>query len=97
MACKDSFKRNMAGRLVGVSKDSQGNPAMRDVEHLHRAGAAGGDGVDVRRLPRPGRPDPHRPPHPPPGLDPGRGAAHGRRAGRWRLLRHPAWHRRARR
>ena len=29
MACKDGFKRNMAGRLVGVSKDSQGNPAMR--------------------------------------------------------------------
>ncbi len=29
MACKDAFKRNMAGRLVGVSKDAQGNPAMR--------------------------------------------------------------------
>ena len=29
MACKDAYKRNMAGRLVGVSKDAQGNPAMR--------------------------------------------------------------------
>ncbi|SAI69811.1 glycine dehydrogenase [Bordetella ansorpii] len=29
MACKDAFKRNMAGRLVGVSKDAQGNPALR--------------------------------------------------------------------
>ncbi|AUL51818.1 glycine dehydrogenase (aminomethyl-transferring) [Bordetella holmesii] len=29
MACRDAFKRNMAGRLVGVSKDAQGNPALR--------------------------------------------------------------------
>ena len=29
MACKDAYKRNMAGRLVGVSKDAQGSPAMR--------------------------------------------------------------------
>ncbi len=29
MACKDAFKRNMPGRLVGVSKDSQGGPALR--------------------------------------------------------------------
>ncbi len=29
MACKDAFKRNMPGRLVGVSKDSHGNPALR--------------------------------------------------------------------
>lgn len=29
MACKDSFKRSMPGRLVGVSKDSQGAPALR--------------------------------------------------------------------
>jgi glycine dehydrogenase len=29
MACKDAHKRNMPGRLVGVSKDAQGNPALR--------------------------------------------------------------------
>jgi glycine dehydrogenase len=29
MACKDTYKRNLPGRLVGVSKDAQGNPALR--------------------------------------------------------------------
>jgi len=29
LACKDEFKRSMPGRLVGVSKDAQGHPAMR--------------------------------------------------------------------
>ena len=29
MACKDAYKRNMPGRLVGVSKDAQGKPALR--------------------------------------------------------------------
>ena len=29
MSCRDEFKRNMPGRLVGVSKDVHGNPALR--------------------------------------------------------------------
>ncbi|MEI2416932.1 aminomethyl-transferring glycine dehydrogenase [Orrella sp. JC864] len=29
MACRDALKRNMPGRLVGVSKDAQGKPALR--------------------------------------------------------------------
>ncbi|MBE8359539.1 glycine dehydrogenase (aminomethyl-transferring), partial [Leptospira interrogans serovar Pomona] len=28
-ATKDEFKRSMPGRLIGVSKDSQGNPGLR--------------------------------------------------------------------
>ena len=62
MACKDAYKRAMPGRIVGVSIDSHGHRAYRlsladpraayparkgHVERLHRAGAAGGHGLDV--------------------------------------------------
>ena len=58
LATRDAYKRHMPGRLVGVSLDAAGaagdapraadaraaHPAREgDVEHLHRAGAAGGD------------------------------------------------------
>ena len=29
MSCKDAYKRHMPGRLVGVSRDAMGNPALR--------------------------------------------------------------------
>ena len=58
MACKDAYKRNMAGRLVGVSgrAGQPGHapgaanaraahpPRKGHFQHLHRAGAAGRDG-----------------------------------------------------
>ncbi len=29
MACKEAYKRNIPGRIIGVTKDAQGNPAVR--------------------------------------------------------------------
>jgi glycine dehydrogenase len=67
LACRDEFKRSLPGRLVGVSIDAHGAaglpagaadaraahpPREGHQQHLHRAGAAGGDGQHVRRLPR---------------------------------------------
>ena len=46
-------------------------PREGDLEHLHRAGAAGRDGLDVRRLPRPRGPRADRAARPPPDGDPG--------------------------
>ena len=75
MAVRDALKRSLPGRLVGVSIDSRGAarlpagaanpraahpPREGDLQHLHRAGAAGGDRVDVRGLSRPRRADAHR-------------------------------------
>ena len=54
-------------------------PREGDLQHLHRPGAAGRDGLDVRRVPRAGRAGRHRPPHP------GRHLVGRRPAGRRRL------------
>ena len=88
LATRDEFKRSMPGRLVGVTVDvarqsrvparaadpRAAHPAREgDVQHLHRAGAAGGDRRHVRGLARARGPGCDRPPRPPDG----RGAAAG--------------------
>ena len=70
MAVRAGLERQLPGRLVGVSRDADGAagvpagaadpraahpPGEGDQQHLHRAGAARGDGRRVRGLPRAGR------------------------------------------
>ena len=66
--CAPGLERHLPGRLVGVSRRRRGPPGVParaadpraahpprqgDLQHLHRAGAAGRRRLDVRRLPRP--------------------------------------------
>ena len=49
-------RRRPAGLPAGAADPRAAHPPREgDLQHLHRPGAAGGDGLDVRRLPRPDR------------------------------------------
>ena len=96
--CAPASSGTLPGRLVGVSVDADGAPGVParpadpraahppgegDLQHLHRAGAAGRGGLDVRRLPRPGRAAARSPRRTPPvRRRAGRRPARGRRRGR---------------
>ena len=96
MSVREGLERTLPGRLVGAlgRRRRQPRAAARaadpraahppregDLQHLHGAGAAGRDGVDVRRLPRPRWPRADRAAHPPADRDP-RSRAARRRARR---------------
>ena len=56
-------QRRRAGVPLGAADPRAAHPPRQgDQQHLHRTGAAGGDGRDVRQLPRRRRPGRNRPP-----------------------------------
>ena len=69
-------RRARQPRLSPVAADPRAAypPREGDVEHLHRAGAARGHGLDVRGLPRAQGPEGDRPAHPPQDRAAGQGA-----------------------
>ena len=92
LATRDAYKRHMPGRLVGVSHRCRGpagdaagaadaraaHPAREgDVEHLHLAGAAGGDRRLLRGVARAGGAEAHRAAGEPAGAAAGRCGARG--------------------
>ena len=104
MAVKDALKRLHAGppgrRLARCRRRAGDAPRAADaraahparegdVQHLHRAGAAGGDGRHVRGVARAGRAEAHRAAGEPAGAAAGRcGAARRASPAARRLLRH---------
>ena len=106
LATRDEYKRQMPGRIIGVSQRPPRQaraahgaadpraahpPREGDQQHLHRPGAARRHGRHVRRLPRARGPEGDRPPGARPGGGARRGAAPARLRRRARaLLRHPA-------
>ncbi len=103
LAVHTKHARQLPGRLVGVSRRRRriarlpagaadprtAHPSGQgDQQHLHRPGAAGGDGRDVRQLPRRRRAGRHRPAGARPRRDDRRRTR--RRAGARHVLRHRA-------
>ena len=84
-----SGRRRVPGLPAGAADPRAAHPPRQgDQQHLHRAGAAGGDGRDVRQLPRRRRADRDRAPRALPRRRHRRRT--GRRAGARHVLRHRA-------
>ena len=89
---RERRRRGASGVPPGPADPGAAHPPRQgDLQHLHRPGAAGRRGVDVRRPPRSRGAAHHRAPHPSLRRRAGRGVARGRRrGGARRVLRHRA-------